>query len=169
MRFIGIGLHVMMTRLYNKIAQLFLKLTYKSLLFLWAFTKPTVHGVFVAIWYKEKLLVIRNSYRKSFTIPCGRLKRNEDMADAAARELYEEVGLRVDKHLMKFIGVYSANYSNIKDIGNFFEIEMSELPKIQLDNREVIWSQFMPLDQVAALNLNPTVKAWLDDRKPKAG
>jgi 8-oxo-dGTP pyrophosphatase MutT (NUDIX family) len=162
------ALQVMMTRLYNKIAQLFLKLTYKSLLLLWSFTKPTVHGVFIAIWHKEKLLVIKNSYRKSFTIPCGRLKRNEHIADAAARELYEEVGLRVDKHQMKFIGEYSANYSNIKDIGNFFEIEMAELPKIQIDNREVVWSQFMPLDQVAALNLNPTVRVWLDHIIPKA-
>ena len=152
----------MMTRLYNNIAQLFLKLTYKGLLFLWSFTRPTVQGVFIAIWYKEKLLVIKNSYRKSFTIPCGRIKRDEDPADAAIRELYEEVGIKVDKRQIKFSGIFTANYSNIKDIGNFYEIELTELPKIQIDNREVVWSQFMFLDQVAALNLNPTVRAWLE-------
>ena len=154
----------MTTRLYDKIAQLFFKLTYKILLFIWTFTRPTVHGVFIAIWYKEKLMMIKNSYRKSFTIPCGRIKRDEDIADAAVRELFEEVGLRVDKNQLKFIGIYSANYSNIKDIGNFFEIEMTELPKIRLDNREVIWCQFMPLEQITALKLNPTVKAWLEQR-----
>ncbi len=41
---------------------------------------------------------------------------------------------------------------------------MAELPKVQADNREVVWAQFMPLDQVAKLNLNPTVRAWLDSR-----
>ena len=156
-----------MTRLYDKIAQLFLKLTYNSMLFLWSFTRPTVHGVFIAIWYKQKLLVIKNSYKKSFTIPCGRIKSGEDAANAAVRELYEEVGLRVDKHQMKFIGVYSSCYRNIKDIGNFFEIEMTEQPKIQVDNREVIWFQFMPLDQVTDLNLNPTVRAWLNHKLSK--
>ncbi len=160
-------LTVMMTRLYEKIAQLFLKLAYKSIIFLWFFTRPTVNGVFIAIWYKEKLLMIRNSYKKSFTIPCGRIKRDEDSADAAVRELYEEVGIKVDKHQIKFIGIYTTNYNHIKDIGNFFEIEMTELPKLKIDNREVVWSQFMPLDQIAALNLNPTVKAWLDHRISK--
>ena len=160
-------LTVMMTRLYEKIAQLFLKLAYKSIIFLWFFTSLTVNGVFIAIWYKEKLLMIRNSYKKSFTIPCGRIKRDEDSADAAVRELYEEVGIRVDKRQIKFIGIYKTNYNNIEDIGNFYEIEMTEFPILKVDNREVFWSQFMPLDQIAALNLNPTVKAWLDHRISK--
>ena len=41
---------------------------------------------------------------------------------------------------------------------------MAELPQVQVDNREVVWAQFMPLDQVLNLNLNPTVKTWLKQR-----
>ena len=54
--------------------------------------------------------------------------------------------------------------NRITDIGNFFEIEMAKLPTVQADNREVIWAQFKPRDQISKLNLNPTVKAWLDNR-----
>ena len=154
----------MMTELYDRIARAFLKLAYKSIMFLWFFTKPTIYGVFIAIWYQEKLLIIKNSYRKNYTIPCGGVKHHEDLAGAAVRELYEEVGIKVDEHQLKFVGTHTATYKNIRDIGSFFEIEMTELPEVKVDNREVIWARFMPLDQVTALNLNPTVKAWLDHR-----
>ena len=156
-----------MTSLYNKIAQLFLKLAYKSILFLWFFTRPTISGVFIAIWHQEKLLIIRNSYRNSFAIPCGRIKRDEDPADAAIRELYEEVGIKVDKRQLKFTGKYTANYSNIEDIGNFFEIELTELPDLKVDNREVVTAEFMSLDRIATLKLLPTVRKWLNNKLSK--
>lgn len=42
------------------------------------------------------VLLVRQSYRKSWAFPGGLLKRNEDPIDAATRELREEVGLTVD-------------------------------------------------------------------------
>lgn len=41
------------------------------------------------------VLLVRQSYRKSWAFPGGLLKRNEDPIDAAAREVEEEVGLTV--------------------------------------------------------------------------
>ena len=148
----------------NRIAQVFYRLAYKTLLLLWFFTRPTVYGVYIAVWYREKLLIVKNSYKKSFTIPCGRIKRGEDLAEAAVRELYEEVSIKIRKSQLTFVGEYTAEHKYATDIGNFFEIEMAELPRVQADNREVIWAQFKHLDQISKLNLNPTVKAWLDNR-----
>ncbi|MBW2428566.1 MAG: NUDIX hydrolase [Deltaproteobacteria bacterium] len=148
----------------NWIAQVFYRLAYKTLLSLWYFTRPTVYGVYIAVWYREKLLIVKNSYKKSFTIPCGRIKRGEDLAVAAVRELSEEVGIKIRKSQLTFVGEYTAEHKYATDIGNFFEIEMAKLPTVQADNREVIWAQFKPLDQISKLNLNPTVKAWLDNR-----
>lgn len=42
------------------------------------------------------VLLVRQSYRRSWSFPGGLLKRNEDPIDAAARELKEEVGLTVE-------------------------------------------------------------------------
>ena len=39
------------------------------------------------------LLLVRQSYRRGWGLPGGLLKRNEEPADAAAREAQEEVGL----------------------------------------------------------------------------
>jgi 8-oxo-dGTP pyrophosphatase MutT (NUDIX family) len=131
---------------------------------LWFFTKPTVYGVYIAIWYKAELLIIKNSYRKRLTIPCGRIKPGEDLAEAAVRELYEEVGIKLEKSQLSFIGEYAGNFKNATDIGSFFEIDMAEMPRVQVDNREVIWAQFMSLERISKLHLNPTVGAWLDNR-----
>ncbi len=145
-------------------AQVFYRLAYRALLSLWFFTRPTVYGVYIAMWYDERLLVIKNSYKKRFTIPCGRIKRGEDLAEAAVRELYEEVGIKLEKDQLNLVGEYTGEFKYAADIGNFFEIGMTELPTFKVDNREVIWARFMTLDQISKLNLNPTVKAWLDNR-----
>src|SRR4051812_10272956 len=42
------------------------------------------------------VLLIRQAYRRRWGIPGGLLKRREDPADAAVREVFEEVGLRVE-------------------------------------------------------------------------
>lgn len=42
------------------------------------------------------LLFVRLSYRQRWGVPGGLLKRGEDAATAARREVYEEVGLRVE-------------------------------------------------------------------------
>jgi 8-oxo-dGTP diphosphatase len=154
----------MISEFNNKIAQTFYKLAYRALLFLWFFTRPTVYGVYVAVWHRDKLLMIKNSYKKRFTIPCGRVKRGENKAVAAVRELNEEVGIRLEKDQLTFVGEYAGEFESATDIGTFFEIAMAELPLVQADNREVVWAQFVPIDQVSNLNLSPTVKTWLKHR-----
>jgi len=42
------------------------------------------------------VLLVRQSYRKSWAFPGGLLKRNEDPVHAAVRELEEEIGLVVE-------------------------------------------------------------------------
>ena len=123
-----------------------------------------MYGVYVAVWHREKLLIIKNSYKKRFTIPCGRIKRGEDIAEAAVRELREEVGITLEKSQIKFVGKYSAKHTYATDVGSFFEFKTAELPKVRVDNREVTWAEFLTLDQISGLKLSPTVKTWLENR-----
>ena len=88
--------------------------------------------------------------------------------EAAVRELQEEVNITVTKTQLDFVGKHSAKYGNVCDVGSFFEIKMSELPEIQVDNREVVWAQFMTLDRALTINMIPTVKSYLDDKIRKA-
>ena len=66
----------------------------------WRVAKPTTHGVKVFALHPDfdSVLLIRNSYgdKSLYTLPGGSIKRNESVEQAAARELYEEVGLEFD-------------------------------------------------------------------------
>ena len=153
-----------MKPIFNKIARVFYRLMYRAILVWWFFARPTVYGVYIAVWYGEKLLVIKNSYKKRFTIPCGRIKRGESEAAAAVRELDEEVGIKHEPDQLTFVGEHAGKFKYVTDIGSFFEITMTELPRVRVDDREVVWARFIPLDQAVDLNLNPTVKTWLSHR-----
>lgn len=43
-----------------------------------------------------QLLLVRHLYRNRWGVPGGLLKRNEDAADGARREVFEEVGLAIE-------------------------------------------------------------------------
>ena len=161
---LAVNLCIELTELYNKLARFFYRWAYRAVKLWFYFTRPTISGVYVAVWHEGRLLVIRNSYKASYTIPCGRIKRGENTAHAAVRELNEEVGIQLDPEQLTFVGTYTGQFRYASDIGSFFEVVMSRMPQVTPDNREVVWAQFMTLDQIRKLPLNPTVKAWLKDR-----
>jgi len=61
----------------------------------WAVRKHTTHGALVTIWVKQRILLVKNSYVRYFSLPGGYVKRGESGFDAAIRELREEVSLNV--------------------------------------------------------------------------
>jgi ADP-ribose pyrophosphatase YjhB (NUDIX family) len=56
----------------------------------------TVGAICVIEREDGQVLLVRQSYRRSWGIPGGLLKRGEDAGDAARREVVEEVGLEVE-------------------------------------------------------------------------
>ena len=70
-----------------------MRVAYRLLLAWWFVRRPAIQGSYVAVWHGERVLVIRNSYRKSLSFPAGGRARGETLLDAARRELLEEVGI----------------------------------------------------------------------------
>ena len=151
----------MLKTFFNTFARIFYKLAYRLILFAWFFYRPTVKGVYVAVWYNKKLLIIKNSYKKQFTIPCGRIKRGENLTEAAARELREEVNLKIYETELIPIGQFNYNYKYVSEIGNFFELEVTHLPDIRVDAREVVWAGFTAPEKALSLELNPLVRSYI--------
>lgn len=121
-------------------------------------------GVFIAVWHDDRILIIKNSYRKWYILPCGGIKPHETIERAAVRELFEEVGVEARIEQVRYVGRYAQRYKYALDNGHFFELNCSAAPPIKIDNREVIWAEFMFPEKAIALNLNPLVRLYLSDR-----
>ena len=132
----------------------------------WFVVRPETRGVYVAVWVQGKLLVIRNSYRTRISLPGGAVDRGEEVADAAARELREEVGIVVDAQALRFANTYVVNEDYHEDSASFFEIEMEHEPVVAIDHREVVWAEFRAPDEVQRADVVTPVRRYLADRLP---
>ncbi len=131
----------------------------------WAFLfRPECHGVWVAVWARGKLLLIRNGYRNAITLPGGGMDGDESPLTAALRELREEVGIEVTPGQLNFRAQYRSAVEYKRDHINLFELELESTPDIRLDHREVTWAAMSSPEQAMELKLFPALRTYLQDR-----
>lgn len=90
-----------------------------------------------------RVLLVRHSYGRSelWMLPGGGVRRREEPADAARRELIEEVGCRLGEVVL--IGTYGSAAEGKRDTIFLFRGETSDGPRP--DGLEVIEARFFPL------------------------
>jgi 8-oxo-dGTP pyrophosphatase MutT (NUDIX family) len=93
----------------------------------------------VAVWHDGKVLKVRHSYRRGWSLPGGVLRRGEDPRFAACREVREEVGLNLqpdDLTLLTNTRGGSCQY-------HVYEYRPAERPQIKIDNWEIVEARFL--------------------------
>ena len=130
----------------------------------------------IAIIYKHKILLAhptRGSWKNRFTPPKGGIEENEEIIDAAVRETFEEIGIKVDKTKLKdFViipyknprgAVYKRVYLFPLYISNLSEINLESeiVPKEQLQLEEVDYAAFYSVNEYKDLVL-PRYNEYLD-------
>jgi mutator protein MutT len=79
-----------------QLPQIFFRLAYPLLKVKWFFTRPRRFGAAVIIEHQGSVLLIRTSYGdRRWNFPGGGIKQGEAPADAAKREVGEEVGIKL--------------------------------------------------------------------------
>jgi len=152
-------------QLFDRLFQLTYYVAYRLHL-AWNFLfRPECHGVWVAVWSQGQLLLIKNAYRSSITLPGGSIDGVEHPVQAALRELHEEVGIKAEPTDLVFWGQYLSLVEYKYDHINLFELELPAMPPFQLDNREVNWGAMSQPEQALALNLFPTLRIYLQDKE----
>ena len=131
----------------------------------WFVVRPRTRGVLVALWVQGSLLVIRNSYRSKLSLPGGAVDRGEEVADAAARELREEVGVEIEPGALRLARTYVVNEDCHEDQTSVFEIEMENAPVVAIDRREVVWAEFRTPGDVEHDELVTALRLYLEDRR----
>ena len=143
----------------------------------WAFVRrPHVYGAHVYVQRATpadpgtQVLVIRNSYKAGVTVPCGGIKRRETPREAAARELAEEVGIRVDPDALVEETVITVTEMWRTDHAHFFRLELGSGEEVvpQIDRREVIWAEFVDEATLQDLDLVPHLRSYLAWRREHA-
>jgi len=141
-----------------------LRLAYRAQLAVWFVTRPRVQGAAVAVWHGDRLLVVRNSYRRLLSLPAGRLRGGEELRDAARRELHEEVGIEVPAAALRYACEIVGRVAYAEDHVHLFELRVEAAPAVRADGREVVWAEFLPPDEAIARGLAEYVRRYLAGR-----
>ncbi|WP_426572498.1 NUDIX hydrolase [Aquihabitans sp. McL0605] len=107
----------------------------------------------------DHLLLVRHVYRKRWGVPGGLLKRGEDAADGARREVLEEVGLAID-----LIGeaqvVVDAEPQRVDVIYRAKPVADADLDSVAPGSPEILEARWFPRDALPELQ-HETVTALL--------
>ena len=105
-------------------------------------------------------------------MPGGSVRHGEMPEAAARRELAEEIGLAASALLPA--GVICGIWDGRRDRVHFFELRLVEVPKLQIDNREIIAARLTSPSELHSMVLTGPVAAYLrqianrPDCKPRA-
>jgi 8-oxo-dGTP pyrophosphatase MutT (NUDIX family) len=125
----------------------------------WRVRRPRHEGALVAVYVGRELLLLRSSYRVTWNLPGGAVRRGETPEAAALRELAEEIGLVAHKLLSA--GDAFGNWGGRRSRVHYFELRLDRLPDLRLDNREIIAARLVSPDELPGMAVTGPVAAYL--------
>lgn len=127
----------------------------------WFVRRPHTQGAVVAIWHQGRVLLVRSSYRRSYGLPGGFIKHGETPAEAASRELAEELQLHIPPADLKVAWRESTFFEHRHDTTTVCEITLDALPTIRVDGREIVAAEWTTPIDARSLALSPPVAGYL--------
>lgn len=134
----------MISRAVNGAYRLILKLAYPVLDTFERTLGIRSNVAMVAVWHAGKLLMIRHSYRDGEGLPGGMIGAGESPAEAAARELHEEVGVFARPDDLIFVRSWRQWQTHTW----LFEYRPLMKPRITPDQREVVSGRFVEATRI---------------------
>lgn len=143
------------------------RLAYPVALAWWALRRPRHRGALACVRVGGAVLLIRQSYRRAWTLPGGGVRPGEPPEAAARRELMEELGLPAPA--LHPGTVVCGIWNNRREEVHVFELPLDRLPPLRLDNREVVEARLFAPDDLPGLPLSGAASAYLAGRGLRSG
>jgi len=130
----------------------------------WMVRHPVTRGTQVALWHGGEVLLVRNSYLPYYSAPGGYVRRHEQASEAAARELGEEVGIRITADRLQLELEVTHEWEYRRDHCSVFSLELPERPAIHVDHREVVEAGWFTPARAVGLDVFPPLKKVISAR-----
>ena len=151
----------------NALIRIVLRLAFAAQLTVNFVRRPRVCGAHVAIIWNDRILVVKNSYRRGLGMPAGQVGRFEDIRDAARQELREEVGLDLPTEALQPDSMLTVIHEWKTDEAHVFVAHLDEEPDVTVDRREVLWARFMTRAELDQEPQHAVLTEWLARRDRK--
>jgi 8-oxo-dGTP diphosphatase len=150
--------------LVDRSFQLAYVVAYQLMRVYWGVRRPHKHGALVALFHDGEILLIRNSYVSYYSLPGGYVRPQESSREAAVRELVEEVGVNTSADRLELAIDEENDWQGKRDHVEIFVLELSERPRVRIDQREVIRAEWFSPERALALSLFPPIRRLLERR-----
>lgn len=142
--------------------QLAYKVAYRMMRFYWGVRRPATHGALVTLWNDGELLLIQNSYVNYRSLPGGYVGRYETGAEAAVRELREEIGVTARPDQLEKVYDEVKDWEGKRDHVEVFKLTLAARPSVRIDHREVIDAGWYSPEKALELDLFPPIRLILE-------
>ncbi len=127
----------------------------------WRVLRPAHRGSLIGIHVGSELLLVRQSYRREYSLPGGGLEAGETPSLAACRELDEELGLHVAPGTLEPVHVETGLWDGRRDTVAFFALHLDTKPALRLDQREIVETRFVTPPEASMLPLTGPAAFYL--------
>jgi 8-oxo-dGTP pyrophosphatase MutT (NUDIX family) len=149
----------------NKAIRLGYRTAYLGLRAWWFVRRPATHGTGVAFWHGEKVLLIRTSYRRCYSLPGGFVRRGEPSEQAARREVREEIGIDLSGRELRLAWSGTLPFESRQDTTDIWETFVERPPVLRITGREIVWAGWVHPSQAQGRRLLPHVATYLAERQ----
>lgn len=150
------------TTVVDRSFQLAYRVAYRMMRLYWGVRRPATHGALVTLWNDGQLLLIQNSYVNYRSLPGGYVGRFETGAEAAVRELREEIGITARTEQLVKVYDEVKDWEGKRDHVEIFKLELDTRPEITIDRREVVAAGWYSPARALELDLFPPIRLILE-------
>ena len=150
------------TTVVDRSFQLAYRVAYRMMRLYWGVRRPATHGALVTLWNDGQLLLIQNSYVSYRSLPGGYVGRFETGAEAAVRELREEIGITARTEQLVKVYDEVKDWEGKRDHVEIFKLELDTRPEITIDRREVVAAGWYSPARALELDLFPPIRLILE-------